>query len=213
MTRCLSPRARRTTALAAAVSLLAILQSCSDHTTGPAQGRRTADLHFLRVKAGAPALAATTVSFYAKRGEDRSGALYYSAAAGARDSAKLLDFQVPAGALLSRPDGSAYAPGDSVLIRISVVDPVHMILAFEPSGIRFSPDSPARLEFSFAEANDDLNDDGSVDAQDDALRAQLSFWVQETSGGLWTKLQTTLILDLREADGSIDGFSGYALAY
>ena len=212
MRKPISRRARRT-AVVAAVTLLAISQSCAEHITGPTQGRRTEDLHFLRVKPGAPALAANAVSFYAKRGDDRSAVLYYSALPGASDSTKLLDFRVPAGALLSRPDGSSYAPGDSVLIRITVLDPVHMILGFEPSGIRFSPDAPARLEFSFAEANDDLNDDGNVDAQDDALRAQLSFWVQETSGGLWFKVQTALVLDLREADGSIGGFSGYALAY
>jgi hypothetical protein len=88
-----------------------------------------------------------------------------------------------------------------------------MRVQFEPSGLKFSTASPAQLELSFREADDDLNADGVMDAQDTALKEQLAIWVQESPGGLWTKLSSALFLDLEELEVDITGFSGYAAAY
>jgi hypothetical protein len=173
----------------------------------------SSDMHFLRTRTGAPPLAELSASFYAKLGEDRGVAIYYHAEPGALDSVKFLDFRVPPGALMTSPDGRAYMPGDSVLISVTITDPDHMILQFQPSGLKFSPQSPAALQLSFLQADNDLNGDGVVDAQDSALKAQLSIWVQESAGGLWTQLSSTLALDLEELTVGIGGFSGYAAAY
>jgi hypothetical protein len=52
-----------------------------------------------------------------------------------------------------------------------------------------------------------------MDAQDTALKEQLAIWVQESPSGLWTKLPSTVFLDLKELKTDIPGFSGYAAAY
>jgi hypothetical protein len=199
---------------ALAASCVAILLSGACHERIAGVERRSTDqLHFLRTRTGAPPLAALSASFYAKRGADRDVALYYHALAGATDSVRLLALHVPAGALASAPDGRVYAPGDSVLITVTVADPAHMIVSFQPTGLTFSSAEPARLEMSFAEIDPDLNQDGVVDALDAQLEAEVALWVQETPGGLWTRLTTALFLDLQSLDGAISGFSGYAAAY
>jgi hypothetical protein len=194
------------------VALVAGAWGCASRITGPDQ-RATNDLHFLRTKAGAPSLATLSDSFYAKRGEDRAITIYYHALPGAKDSVKLLDFRVRAGSLATSPDGRTYLPGDSVLIRVTITDSARMMVQFEPSGLKFSPASPATLELSFFEADDDLDQDGFVNARDAELKTQLAVWVQETRGGLWTKLSGALFLDLKELETDIPGFSGYAAAY
>jgi hypothetical protein len=88
-----------------------------------------------------------------------------------------------------------------------------MIVSFEPTGLTFSSADPARLEMSLAEIDRDLNQDGVIDARDAQLEAEVALWVQETPGGLWTRLTTALFLDLQSLDGAIPGFSGYAAAY
>ena len=151
----------------------ALLASCTEPTSPNSELRTTEQLHFLRTRIDAPALSASTVSFYARRGSDRGVALYFRPRPGSKDSTRLLDFRVPSGALAQRPDGRPFAPGDSVLITLRVTDPVRMIIAFEPSGLKFSAASPAELELSFSNADDDLNDDGKVDDQDEEARKAL----------------------------------------
>jgi hypothetical protein len=185
---------------------------CAERITAPEQ-RATSDMHFLRTRLAAPPYVTLSTSFYAKRGVDRNVSIYYRPRPGATDSTKFLDFRVPAGALAISPDGRRYLPGDSVLIRVKVTDPVRMIVTFEPSGLKFSPESPARLELSFNEADEDIDGDGVVNAQDSALKAQLAVWVQESAGGLWTKMSSVLFLDFNELETAIPGFSGYAAAY
>jgi hypothetical protein len=199
---------------ALAASCVAILISGACHERIAGVDRRSTDqLHLLRTRTSAPPLAALSASFYAKRGEDRDVALYYHALAGAIDSTRLLALHVPAGALASAPDGRVYAPGDSVLITVTVTDPVHMIVSFEPAGLTFSSAEPAHLEMSLAQIDRDLNQDGVVDALDTQLEAEVALWVQEIPGGLWTRLTTAFFLDLQSLDGAIPGFSGYAAAY
>jgi hypothetical protein len=198
--------------LAASCVIVLFGGACHERIAG-VETRSTDQLHLLTIRASAPPLAALSASFYAKRGEDRDVALYYHALAGAADSIRLLALHVPAGALASAPDGRVYAPGDSVLITVTVTDPAHMIVSFEPTGLTFSSADPARLEMSLAEIDRDLNQDGVIDARDTQLEAEVALWAQETPGGLWTRLTTALFLDLQSLDGAIPGFSGYAAAY
>jgi len=197
--------------LAIALSLGAV--ACGDGTS-PAPVSRTADqLHFIRPAPTAATLPDTAVSFWAKRGEDRELRLYYNAQSGSGTGEEFMRFTVPAAALAQRPDGSAIAVGDSVLISVRVIDPSRLIVDFQPSGLKFSTGSPARLRFELGETDSDLNGDGVVDSTDDSLKVLLSFWRQEAPGQPWLKVSSAVFTDLNEVEADVFGFSGYALAY
>ena len=198
---------RRLTVLLAAAAVVA---GCGDSS---APTKPTTQLNFLRLAPTAPPYANAVDSFWAKKGTDREIRIYFQPKAGESDSSELLEFKVPSQALLRRPDGTLFATGDSVLIHVTVIDPVHMIVQFEPSGLLFSPSSPARLKFEFAEADDDINDDGVVNATDDSLKAELHLWRQESSALPWVQLATNVDVSLEEVEADILGFTNYALAY
>jgi len=192
-------------ALGAALTLAA---ACGGDSTGPSQVEKPAsDLHFLRLSASAPPVEATVVSFYAKKGEDREVRVRF------RNGEDFLRFRVFANSLLQKPDGSAFAVGDSVLITISITNPSTLSADFQPAGLKFSPSTPARLQFEFGEADKDLNGDGVVTAADTALIPQISTWRQETPGASWLKISSTVEIEINEVQADIGGFTGYALAY
>ena len=199
----------------AILALAGTLGSAACHDgTAPAPLSRSADqLHFVRPSPTAPSLPDTAVSFWAKRGEDRELRLYYNAPSGSGVGEEFLRFSVPAAALAQRPDGSAIAVGDSVLISVRVIDPSRLIIEFQPAGLKFTAASPARLRFDLGETDSDLNGDGVVNAADDSLETQLSFWRQEAPGQPWLKVVSAVFTDLNEAEADVFGFSGYALAY
>jgi hypothetical protein len=153
------------------------------------------------------------VSFYAVKGKTASAQIWYHAAAGAADSLKFLDFQVGSASLDTRPDGSAIAAGDSVLITITVTDPTHFLLDFQPSGLKFSATDQPTLKVSFAACGADLNYDGKVDAADQAIMDALSFWRQEAPFQPWFKLGSTVNQTVREVDAQLGGFTGYAIEF
>ena len=186
---------------------------CQDGTAPAPVSRPAEQLHFIRPAPNAAPLPDTAVSFWAKRGDDRELRLYYNPQSGSTSGEAFLRFSVPAAALAQRPDGSAIAVGDSVLISVRVIDPSRLIIEFQPSGLRFSTASPARLRFELAETDSDINGDGLVNAQDDALKLQLSFWRQEAPGAPWLKVTSAVFTDLNEVEANVFGFSGYALAY
>ena len=96
---------------------LAALAACGGDTTAPSQ-KTSNDLHFLRLSTSAPPLQATVVSFYALKGADREIRVRF------QNGEDFLRFRVFANSLLQRPDGSAFANGDSVKITITITDPV-----------------------------------------------------------------------------------------
>lgn len=210
-----SPRSRLAFGAAAlAAAAVVALAACSDSTAPNTNGARTDDqMNFLTFAAGAPPLATTSVSFYAVRGEDREIAIWYRPAPGQSDSSKFIEFKVPGAALVSRPDGTPIAVGDSLLITVSVNDTTHMIANFQPSGLRFATGVPARLKMEFAEADDDYNHDGVVDSKDQEAETQFSFWKQEAPGLPWTKVGSAVAEDLKEVEADITGFTGYAISY
>ena len=184
------------------------MAACRDGTAPAPVSRPAEQLHFIRPAPTAASLPDTVVSFWAKRGEDRELRLFYNGT-----GEEFLRFTVPAAALAQRPDGSRIAVGDSVLISLHVIDPSRLIVDFQPSGLRFSAASPARLRFELAETDHDLNGDGVVNLNDDSLKTQLSFWRQEAPGQPWFKVLSAVFTDLDEVEADILGFSGYALAY
>lgn len=194
-------------ALAAAGAFLA---SCTD-SSGPTEQRF--DLNFLRPALTAPPVANPVVSFYAKKGQDVEAIMWYQKRPDRPDSAEFIRFRVDDESLLTRPDGSAFAAGDSVLITITLADPERLIIDMQPSGLRFSPVKPAELKIRFEEADDDLNEDGSVDDDDAAIVAQFAIWKRERAGDPWVKLSSLVEASAHEVKAFINGFTGYAIAW
>ena len=187
------------------------LFSCTD-STAP-ESRNGDQLRLLHVTADVPALVATQKSFYAVKGRASSVDFSYHARPGETDSLRFLEFRIGASSLDRRPDGSAIAPGDSVLITITVTDPTHMMVDFQPSGLRFSPTDPPKLRMFWAACGDDLNYDGSVDAYDTAIAQQISIWRREDVSQPWFKLTSAVAPELQEVDAQLSGFTGYAISY
>lgn len=187
---------------------LAALAACGGDSTGPRQiTKTTSDLHFLRLSATAPQLQSTVVSFFAVKGQDSEIRVRF------KNGEDFLRFRVFANSLLQRPDGSAIANGDSVLITITITDPTKLQAEFQPAGLKFSPSNPARLQFEFGEADKDLNEDGVVNATDTSLIPQISTWRQEVAGGEWVKVGSIVEIEINEVQADILAFTGYALAY
>lgn len=204
-------RRRRAAALLALAAVVAGVEGCGNDPVQPVT-RPAGDLNILRRSAAAPPLVSNTASFWAVKGQDRELRMFYASTGQSGSGAEFLRLRVNASTLLSRPDGSAVAQGDSVLITVSA-DPALMAVDFQPSGLRFSSSEPAELKIRWAEADDDLNHDGKVDGTDAALKDKLAIWRHESANDPWDRLATILKLDVEEAEAKLTGFSGYAVAY
>ena len=176
--------------------------------TRPADG-----LRLLTVAPDSPPLATLRASFYAVKGRNAGADLWYRARPGRTDSTKFVEFRMGGASLDRRPDGSPVAAGDSVLITLTVVDPLHLVIDFQPSGLVFSAADRPKLKMFFGSVGDDLNRDGVVNTDDDAIRNSLSIWRQEGLSQPWFKLATARISESREVDADLLGFTGYAMAY
>jgi hypothetical protein len=189
--------------------------SCSDSggpdDDGPGDERPPAQLNILQLQPSSPALLNPVDSFYAKLGENREVRIFFADIEGGADE-EYLRLSVDAQSLLTRPDGTPFATGDSILIHVSVVDPVQLLFEMQPSGLTFSPQHPARLAIRFSQCGDDFNQDGHVDGEDDTIEQELSIWRQETLTDPFIRLGGAQIGD-REIEADLDGFSRYALAY
>lgn len=185
----------------------AALLACSDNT-GP-ETRPNADLNIVLQDTLAPPLDSTVVHLWAKVGDGREVQINYQAP----QSEEFLRFEVPGDALLRKPDGSAFAAGDSILITITVVDQKQFLFRFEPSGLQFSADHPARLKIHYNLSNHDFDDDGTVDSTDDAIEHQLDIWRREGSTAPWFRVGSVKFEETDEIDANILSFSEYALAW
>ena len=169
---------------------------------------------FLHPAAGAPSLAQQTVSFYAVQGQDRRVSMWYHADPGALDSARLLEFRVRDKARITRPDGSVLAAGDSILITLTVVDPVQLIVDFQPAGLRFAGDGePANLKMWYIEQDHDFNSDGVINNTDSAIERSLAIYRRESVNDPWARLVSDVVVRLDEVEAVIRGFTHYAIAY
>jgi hypothetical protein len=184
--------------------------ACSGDATEPVPPRLPT---ILQVADGAPPLANPIVKVWVYHDRETRAQVVYHALPGAIDSVTLVDFTVPAQSLSRLPDGSTIGAGDSVLVTISVLNPLLLNVRFEPSGLQFSASNPARLRLGFGAANPDLNRDGTVDGQDDALLAQLHIWRQEDILDPWTELPGTVDASAKVVAADVSGFTNYAVAY
>ena len=196
-----------------AAGAVVALFACTDTTAPDQEERAASDLRLLTAPYGTPQLATTQVTFYAVKGRAAEADIWYRAKAGRTDSTKFLEFHVGAGSLANRPDGSAMAPGDSVLITLTVTDQSHFLIDFQPSGLRFSAGDQPTLKISFAACGDDLNYDGVVDSQDASMQASLSIWRQEAPFQPWHRVSSTLLAPVKEVNAQLGGFTGYALMF
>jgi hypothetical protein len=194
-------------------ALVGAAGSCSDGS-GPIDDttKPPSELNVIHVAPTSAALFNASDSFYAKRGEDRELRIFFQDDQG-QAGEEYLRLRVDAQSLLALPDGTPILPGDSVLIHVSVVDPAEMLFELSPSGLKFNPAEPARLKIHYDHADGDLNDDGSVNSEDDSIETTLSIWRQEQPGDPFVRLTSVLSVEIDEAEAELTGFSRYALAY
>ena len=199
---------------------LVVLAACGDATEpGPDPvppgdtTRVEEDLRFLQAAADAPPLERTTASFYAVRGDNSELRIHYQPRLGDDSGDEFLRFEVRGESLRQHPDGSPIAEGDSLLITVTVVDPERLIVDFQPAGLRFNTEEPARLRMSYAETEDDRDSDGDVDDRDREVESSLSIWRREEPGDPWVRIGSLRSVDRDEIEAEITGFTYYAIAY
>ena len=170
-------------------------------------------LTFLRPAVGAPRIAPRRVSFWAVNGQTREGVILYQKRPGQPVATKLVRLKVDKRSLVNRPDGTPIAPGDSILITMSVVDTLRLIVDFQPQGLVFAPSRPARITFWYLEADHDFNFDGVVDAADVALESSFEVWGQELPGDPWSNLVSFPQPGSDQVEARVPGFTRYAVSY
>ena len=168
---------------------------------------------FLTADPAAPSMANPVIAFWATKGVNREVRMYYHARPGHTDSTTFMWFRVRDMSLLQRPDGSPFATGDSVLITVTLVDPVALKLDFQPSGLRFSAHDSAEMKLSFKETLHDLNGDGVVDHRDADILRSFSIWRKESLTDPWLPTPSNVLSGSFEVQTKLGGFTGYAVAY
>ena len=194
----------------ATFAALAVLVACST-TDGPLNPVPAAQLHFVQ-QDSVYHLLSDSASFYAKVGEDRRVELFYRGYSSDTGEA-FLQFEVHAASLLKRPDGSAFQPGDSILITVTVPDTNTFDFVFSPAGLQFNPADPARLHIEYNYSNHDFNGDGHHDTEDDRAQSLLNVWRREPPDTLWTRQGATNTQEFEELEAAILSFSHYAVAW
>jgi hypothetical protein len=195
---------------------VAIVVACSDLSSPPpnqAAPVPNSQLHIVLQSSSAPPLLVDSASFYAVMGQDREVRMYYQGAAPGVTGQEFLRLKVPGDGLLSRPDGSLFQPGDSILIIIKVVDPKKLLFDFQPTGLHFSPDHPAELTLEYLYSNHDFNGDGVIDTADARIKGALDIWQRQPSDTLWYRLQAANYESYEELDGKILHFTEHAIAW
>ena len=198
--------------LRSALLVVVLAGACSEQITSP-ESRDEADLKLLHTTYDYPALVTPTATFWAVKGRSSGVDLWYHARPGATDSVKFIELRVGANSLERRPDGSTIAPGDSVQITVTANDAHHMMVQFQPSGLRFAAADQPTLRMFWVACGDDLNYDGKVDASDDAIVSQLNIWRQETPGARWQRMASAVVKPNKEVNAILSGFTGYAISY
>ncbi|HEX6643827.1 MAG TPA: hypothetical protein VF037_04070 [Gemmatimonadales bacterium] len=190
---------------------MALLVAGACESTGPEEVPED-ELTIVTLAAASPPLESTVLQFYAVRGEDREGALYFQDESGERGE-RFLELRFRDESLLTGPGGLPIAPGDSLLITITVVDESKILFDFQPSGVVFNPAEMPELRIRYAEAEDDFDDDGDVDDDDAEIEGRLAIWRQEALGLPFFRLGSVRFEDIDEIEAELPGFTRYAIAY
>lgn len=191
--------------------LVALAGAGCSESTGPEPGITEAELQFLRFPA-TPPVETLQASFWAVKGDNRELEIRYLPDEPGEEGEEFLEFRVPAEGLLRRPDGSLFADGDSIRITVTLSEDGRFLFRFQPSGLRFDPEHPARLDITYRGVDGDLNGDGNVDGNDEDLKSRLRVWKQERVGEPWFPIGTLHIEDFDEIEGEITSFTGFCIA-
>jgi hypothetical protein len=167
---------------------------------------------FVVADPAAPAIANPVISFWAKRGRESEVFMYYQALPGETDSSEFLRFRVRKRSLQNYPNGQPIAAGDSILITITLTDPVNLVVNFQPSGLVFRAGEPAKLKMSYLEADDDYNQDGIVNNADLRAERKLKLWRLHPPNP-WTPQLSVLNRTLDEVETYVPNFTSYAIAF
>lgn len=188
------------------------LAACANNTgpKGPEQ-RDQSQLHFLHFPASLVSRLPGSDSVWAVSGQDTKLVLRYAPSEPGGEGDEFLTFDVPGDALATRPDGSVILPGDSVLIKVIIDSQGRFLFHFEPSGLTFHSEHPAKLSINYIKTGGDLNGDGEVDAQDSTLQQTLSIWKQEQANEPWLKVSSVKLQE-EEIEAQIYGFTGFCVA-
>ncbi len=169
----------------------------------------TAQLQFVPLPAGVAAQIPDELRFWAVRGEDRR--LELDVAVGGGEPEDFLRFEVDAQSLLARPDGTLFAEGDSIEIVVRL-DSRFFLFDFGPSGLRFDPDRPARLDVDYGASRGDLDGSGFADDDDVEFEDRLDLWRQEAPGDPWVRSGKLKLEEEDEIRAEITGFTGFVIA-
>ena len=207
------------------VAALAVLgAACSDQTgpLSPAQapllahvqddGGNDEGIHVLQQSPAAPPLQTYDTTFWVHKGKAFTLTVDYQPAAGERIGRPFLRLDVPKYALLADSAGSLLDKRDSVAMTLSI-DSLGFSVEFGPSGLMFSADFPAQLTLCYENMDPDVNRDGVVDAGDQALQQQISFWYQSVQADPWLKLPTRYDSENPCISTPLYHFSLYAVSY
>ncbi|MEP6574698.1 MAG: hypothetical protein ABJD11_18500 [Gemmatimonadota bacterium] len=166
----------------------------------------------LQLDPGAPPLFNNGVSFWAKVGAQRSGKIYFQKKSGGPGKV-YAELQVDGNSLRARPDGTPFVAGDSVLITMTVLSMTDILFEFAPSGLTFNSTNPATLVLDYSGAGADLNKDGVVDDEDQAIEQQLGIYRQATPGAPFVRIMSIRSMTKKKLMADVGGFSRYAIAY
>ncbi len=185
---------------------------CAPDVTAPRarDADRVVGPQLARTRSDAPALTATTVTFWVSSGRPSEGALYFAGRHGA-DSSELARLQVPAGAVIALPDGTPLARTDSVRITMTASDPEHLIVSFEPSGLRFDSRHPARLTMRYDQAAARSRGSGRDGAG--TTVAAIAIWKREQPSDPWQRVGGRNDAAGHRIDTDIMGFTDYAVSF
>ena len=149
-----------------------------------------------------------TAAFWAVRGEQRSVQINYASATG-DTSWQFLRLTTTDPAYV--PGVGALAPGDSVLITVTI-DPDTVKVSLEPTGLLFG--DPAQLQISYGGADGDLNGDGVVDAADAYIENQLlGLWYREGADSAWERIPAVQSIADKSFVSALPHFSEYAVSW
>jgi len=199
--------------LFAFVALAMAMAGACSNSSGPGSAVPRATLNFVRQDSTYKPLLSAQGTFYAKVGQGRGVRLVYQGSTPTDSGAEFLRFEVPNDGLYRKPDDTPFAPGDSIQITVTVVDPKRFLFDFQPSGLQFNPSDPARLKLEYHYADPDFNGDGSVDSSDAHIEAVLSLWRREPPDSLWFQMAAVKSVELSQFDADVLRFSQYAVAW
>jgi hypothetical protein len=174
-------------------TLALLAAGCSDQV-GPssavpalvAQRNSGSSIPILQQSATAPALETYHVAFMAHVGQPSLVTVRYEPTAGQVVGDPFLRFEIPRNGLVAGASGIPLRRGDSIAMTLTI-DPNSFSVDFQPSGVIFAANAPARLAIWYGNANLDLNGNGILDGNDRALVDQLAIWYQLAPSAAWFK--------------------------